>query len=316
MITTINPDSVKKSDTWFYFNDFARKQLKTKDYDPFHGLLIEVQKGLDPEQAVWLSFLYMAFYNPASAYYTFLRYPYPTRIPEDYDKLHIGKQRRNLITTSVTKHINSLVELSKNGGAKEYLTKDFTNSKEDNWKTLLNNLRTVWGNGRWAAYTSADMFHKVNVFDVIPSTMEIDEASGPRRGVCDITGMANSSPSVVLEEYARWIHKQLSMSVVEYPEYARLGVDMAITESLLCDFHGLKKGRYYVGRDIDRMHMRIQKVVSQTGESFGVLYRARQAVFGREYLSELNGRIVGIDLDRCKLFRDFGIIADYADNFF
>ena len=53
------------------FFDFCERQVGCLDYDPFHPVLFTLQKGMDREQAFWMSTLYMAFYSMGSAWVAF-----------------------------------------------------------------------------------------------------------------------------------------------------------------------------------------------------------------------------------------------------
>jgi hypothetical protein len=80
-------------------------------------------------------------------------------------------------------------------------------------------------------------------------------------------------------------------------------------ESLACDFNSLNKGRYYIGRDIDRQQYRIQRAEDATGIICKELWDARKRVFPHKYLGELNGW-EGIEKDRLLHYVTTGEVID------
>ena len=97
--------------------------------------------------------------------------------------------------------------------------------------------------------------------------------------------------------------------------WARDGVDFAMTESLLCDFYGLTKGRYYIGRDIDREAGRVLSQNGRTGTDLTPLWAARAAVFPAHLLAERRKTVMDIDWQRARVYKEHGVLADYRDDF-
>tara|TARA_Y100000592_G_scaffold100966_1_gene184139 strand:- start:1814 stop:2776 length:963 start_codon:yes stop_codon:yes gene_type:complete len=305
---------------WHYWDSFIRftkRQLETLDYDPFHPMLWEMQKGMDREGGLWSSFLYMAFYNIGSSYCAWTSFKPVTKPPVYVDKWAIGVQRRNLRASSVSKHIGSLVaKAEQHGGIYEYLTHRFSGKQEEDWHRLIEALEAVWGNGRWGAYTTAELMQKVNKVPVIPADLGLDGATGPRRGLSALLGVNTSTRTDVLQSYGeRLLDKLQGLFPDPKIKWARNGVDYAMTESLLCDFYGLTKGRYYIGRDIDRAAGRIKAQEQKTDIDMSGVWKTRENVFPKYLLAEQRNTVLGIDNVRTKAFAQNGVLADYADDF-
>ena len=303
---------------WSPFLKFSKRQLETKDYDPFHPMLWNLQKDADDESALWGSVLYMAFYSMGSAYQAWVTTD-PLQVPpEESDKWHIGVQRRNLRASSVRAHLEDFSKKAKeHGGIRNFLTADFCGDPESDWEKLILQVESVWGNGRWAAYTTSELFQKVNNIPVVPSNLGMHGATGPRAGICRLVPKPKNTDVSVLEWLGGSLTKELKF---RFPDpqipWAKSGVDKAMVESLLCDFNSLAKGRYYIGRDIDRIAGRIVDQEKKTGFDMLPLWECREKSFAPYLLTEKRGvTTVGVDWDRAKMFLNHNAIVDYADDF-
>ena len=279
--------------------EFSQRQYDSLDYDPFHPILWHLQKGLPKEAALWSSTLYMAWYNIGSFYLAFHASDPLTTPPVWTAKLPIGVQRRNLRGGKVLQHLADFSEKARAaGGIKKFLTQGFGADRAKNWGLLTETLRSVWGNGRWSVYTLGELYQKVNKLPVLPTDIMNDGSSGPRTGLCylhdceldDIRKLDKLADRLFLCAWPRLKTK--------IPYLARNHYDFGMMESQLCDFNSLRKGRYYVGRDIDRDQERLRAAeVAASGipESSYTLrylrdvYSARAKVFDHRYLGEFNG---------------------------
>ena len=303
---------------WEPFTAFAKRQLETRDYDPFHPMLWSLQRGMTKEEALWSSFIYMAFYSMGSSYCAWSSFEPLQKLPAQADGWHIGLQRRNLRASSVVKHIEDMSQKARPYGSIEgWLTDGFGSDLKQNWKILIARLESVWGNGRWAAYTTAELFQKANNLNVEPACMGLDGATGPRKGLIKLTGLPSSASLEELEAHGDALVEKLREL---HPDpgipWARHGYDYAMVESTLCDFYGLTQGRYYVGRDIDRIAGRIVAQQDRTDVDMAPVWGARAEMFPRYLLTEERKVTpTGVDWARAKVFKDHGVIADYRDDF-
>jgi hypothetical protein len=261
---------------------FCRLQLDTGDYDAHIPFLKELSDGMHYEEAARLGFLYMAYYNEASAYLAhtnFRGYPHldlPTEV-----------QRRNLYSKEqMQMHLAHL---------EDYGPWEVQLRACGSWEDLLSKIADIYGNGRWAAYTTSELLMHLLCLPVEPTSFEILMSSGPRQGL----GWLGYCET---EESAHEVHNIMQVE---------LGVDIHLSqmESLLCDWAGMCKGTFYAGRNIDRQQGRIVKVarlVRDRGGDHSVLQRlleVRRAVFPADSLGENNGWC-GIDKARLKVYKE------------
>lgn len=272
---------------------FTKLQLETGDYDahiPFFKRLLGDQIGT--EKACELGFLYMAYYNEASAWcvHNGGKCEYP-----------IEQQRRNLYGGRIYPHLEDLA------ARVPWLERL---RKLDNWSSLLECIGAVYGNGRWASYTTAELLMHLAQLTVRPDSFEILESSGPRGGLEDL-GLDVSEAS------ARLVHDALISDgcVLNYSQL----------ESILCDWHGMCKGTFYAGRNIDRQQGRILKVAGllEIEEVFVDSRLAPLWLARRCFDCETRGEVVGgdgahgsfsrdgwsgIDKQRLKVYKETGVV--------
>lgn len=297
------------------FIHFSQRQYDCLDYDPFHGLLVHLQQGLDPEEALWHSILYMAFYNIGSSYVAFEEAPSPSQLEQIPAKLPVGVQRRNLRGGKVLPHLVSVAaKRQEYGSLYSLLTADFSGDQKQDWFQLQRNLMLLWGNGRWSVYTTAELLQKVNHLPVTPCDLMNDGSSGPRAGLQKLyqhefpkTREAVLELDKLGDSIFALAKKRLRTNI---PYLPKRHYDHAMLESQLCDFNSMLKGMYYVGRDIDRDQERIRKAELVVNRRLDDVWEARAAVFDHRYLGELNGWFGRTDFAKQHYLRT-GEIADH-----
>lgn len=279
----------------------AHRQLKSSDFDTEHPVWLKLigRYSIDADAAVWLSFLYMAYYDEASAWATFNQCD-PWTVPTDV-KYPIGTNRRNLFGGKIVRHLEDLVRLHK--AFPGWPAHDFTGNPRTDWDRLRVAVGQAWGNGRFGVYTTAEMLQKVNGLPVEVTGFDNDNSSGPADGIRRVYGCDGTIPE--LDKHTERAHQCLLASRLK-PTYTAL--DRGVTESLLCNYGGMCRGKFYSGRNIDRQQERILRVERERPESATILaplWDIRQEVFRPEDLGELNGW-TGIDRDRLTKYKETG----------
>jgi len=301
------------------FVHFSQRQYDSLDYDPFHPMLIELQKGMDPEEALWHSTLYMAYYNVGSFQVAFEEAPPVGRpFPEWLARLPVGVQRRNLRGGKVLDHLDSYVRLADEHGSQwAYLTAGFTGDPKADWPKLQENVGKSWGNGRWSIFTTSELYQKVNKIPVFPCNLMNEGSSGPRAGLKILFGPESTTTVGELDRLTDLlfddVRKKLTTKIpyLPYNHY-----DYAMLESQLCDFQSMYKGRYYVGRDIDRDQERLRgtaatlKRMGRRTDYLDRVWEARSAVFDHRYLGEHNNWR-GREDYALTHYRRYGEVADH-----
>lgn len=264
------------------FIDFCHIQLDTGDYDahiPFlRGLVADY--SLSREEAIWLGLLYMAYYTEGSMWVAFSSSKVRNRQCLPPTDLPITTQRRNLYGGRIQRHLEELCQIESLCWWLDQAT---------SWQELLDVVGSVYGNGRWASYTTSELLMHLGDLDLEPSSYEIVNSSGPRKGLIAL-GLEPNEQSAELVQQA-------------IADDSGCHVPPSVLESLLCDWAGMNKGTFYAGRNIDRQQGRILAVEEITGRKLPVLWEVRSRVFPEETLGELNGW-QGIDKKRLKAYRD------------
>lgn len=276
------------------FYTLTQKVCDTGDYDPFHPLLREVTKDLPIEEALWFSCLFIAHYNPGSAWIAF--HDSDPLKPKKW-QLPIETARRALFGGRIYRHLEDLSTQARAvGGLLRFFSRGLGSNRYKNWYIVRRTIGGVYGAGRWAEYTFAEILQKVHDLPLTPPDMGLKNATGPKNGLRLLTGQDTNQ--------AAWRLFGDTYKAVYVPWF-----DCAVLESVACDFNSLNKGRYYIGRDIDRQQHRILKAEAVLGEELSELWEARSQVFQPKYLGEVNGW-QGIDSARCKVYTQTKKIVD------
>lgn len=251
------------------FVKFVKLQLETGDYDahiPMLRHLCTVHQ-LPLHERAWLAILYMAYYSEGSMWVAFNRKGVREREQLPPINLPITQQRRNLYGGRILKHFESWNGIERLG---PWLL------EADDWPQLMEKVGSIWGNGRWATFTSSELILEVTQARIDATTYEIVNSSGPRKGLMDL-GLEPSEPEADWLRF--WLLKQ--------------GVEVTHTqlESLLCDWHGMCKGNFYAGRNIDRQQGRLLDC-EEFGRKRGIVvdleavWKARRFVYPKATLGE------------------------------
>jgi hypothetical protein len=264
-------------DLWADFRRFAEFQLSTGDYDPVYPVLRWLTRGVmtDAERVEWIV-VYVAFYDVVSAveWYAFA----DDEIGEP--PTHCGTERRgHRDGRKLAAHLESWRQLAGGTlGAAGWLRDSLVGDPSEDWRRVQERLRTVYGNGPWAAYKTAELLQKVTGWPLHPSTLGLDGAFGPRAGVELLAPEAAGASWDRIEVAGTAIAERLEDELA-------VAVDLAQIETCLCDFNSLAKGLYYVGNDLDLMAVEIAHARARRAE----LWVSRRESFDRRVLVEASG---------------------------
>jgi len=282
---------------WADYAQFHEAQTQSRDMDPAYPVLKWFADQFDRDRGLWLTFLFVGYYHIGSALAAFSLHPEPTVPSQDTLKLPIAQPRRShRATIRFAQHLDSLcAKAHEHGGLGAWL--DSVTTSPDpiaNWRTLNNELTTVHGNGRWAAYKTAEILMKSHGFNLAVPDMGNANSSGPRKGLGLFypgLPMGNSPADVARLD-------ELSAQVVEYLQGKTTDASIETAETSLCDFYAMTRGRYYVGIDIDEMQEQLLRIPSDLTH---LAFKARYETLPHKYLGELNGW-VGIDKKRKTIY--------------
>lgn len=276
---------------------FGRAHRETGDIDPSYPVLkaLIARFGLSVDAGLWLLALYVACYHLPVAVAAFLRSPEP-RLPEA--PLPCGTERRgHRNPPALRAHLEDYLARTVSGQAAYWATGLGAGGRQ-NFTLLYDRALAFHGNGRWAAFKWVDLLLHTGVLGVpitFPS-MFLEESSGPRAGLALVFPQA-----AIFGRLGPW-------ATVLRSHFHQAGVPVTWDEleTILCDFHSLAHGRYYVGHDIDEMLERIHRT-DLPAEALDALLAARRAAFPAAYLGELGGW-EGVDKERNRAYRDTGRI--------
>jgi len=282
---------------------FAERHVATGDIDPAYPVLGKLCDGLDDEAGLWLTVLYVSHYNLASGLLAFDRQPVPGPLDDFALALPKATERRaHRQIANLIRHIDSMVTLAEAAhGFRNLFAAGFGADPQENWRTLQANLLQPFGNGRWAAYKTGEILFRVHGWPVQPTDMGHSHSSGPRQGLSMFyPPVAGNDPQAV----AVLDRQSLSLQA----RVAEAGLDLSIEqlETVLCDFHAMSEGRYYIGHDIESLWTQIQQAKRMHGptSSLLTLEQAMREVFDDRFL------VIGPDPVLKRAYRDLGVIVE------
>src|SRR5687768_5231561 len=166
------------------FVTFGQELIASKDIDPLYDVLKVLEAGMDEDQALWFTFLYMTYYNLGSAVKAFKLQPHPGLLPPEAKAFACSTERRNLRGGKVIQHSeNYLTWVREMGGQRKFLRAgwrdDFTHNYERFWDTS----QMIWNNGRWAAFKWSEILKKVHGWELAAPDMRMQFCSGPKAGL-------------------------------------------------------------------------------------------------------------------------------------
>lgn len=294
---------------------FLRHMLYSQDLDPLYPVLRHLQLGMDREQALWLSFLYVAWYNLPSGWAAYNAYPHEIDLLAHFadPTWPTGTERRANRGGKVKDHILSYrLALVGHRSQHDWYTKGLNMNPtrrrhlHDNWRIVNERLQELFLNGRWAAYKHCEVLAKVNGLPLLAPDMGHAFSSGPREGLEMLYGPLAGNDSTTIAELDTRGEDLLYRLQSEGHQ-----VEIEEVETILCNWKSLVKGKYYVGNDIDELQEQIlvaeeRGILSKHESSF--LWRARRKTIPHEYLGELGGWH-GPDKQRRKAYKDRGVIV-------
>lgn len=287
------------------FVTFGRELIRSQDIDPLYPVLKHLERGMSDEGALWFTFLYMAYYNLGSATRALELIPEPAQMPLVFPRLDIATERRNLRGNKLRPHVDHYVGLIRQAGSQHAFLQQRWEGKDaiERYEAFWLTAQTVWQNGRWAAFKWAEILKKVHGWYLAAPDMRMEFCSGPKAGLMLMFGLEADPGVPALNEYGEILRYQLARQGLSVPDWETL-------ETLLCNFHSLRDGRYYIGHDIDELqdvieHSELDPYAKQW------LYDARKAALPNEYLGELCGW-QGMDKTANRIYRDTGIVYSRA----
>lgn len=266
-----------------------KAEVACGDIDPVYPVLRNVAEtwGLDEEARAWLVFSHVVWYHTGSTFAGFRRASSPTELPRDGEGLWRSgllelpcetERRGHRPKQPLINHLLGLRAAMPDGAwtwAQEAISA--ASSPTEGWVQLNDALVGLVGNGRWAAYKTAEMLQKVCDLPVAAADAGHKHSSGPRKGLALLHPNipAFNDPLSIVE--LDLMTEELALELDE--------PDIAQVETSLCDFNSLAKGRYYLGHDIDSMQHALLSVSGSPIEA----WEAREAVFDQKYLGEFGG---------------------------
>lgn len=268
------------------FCRFATLHVESGDIDPMYPVLkgIYQAEGLSEEIALWRTLLYLAWYHAGSAQRAWDLWPEPTLIPpRAVEGFQTGIERRAFRgNRKAGDLLNAIVDLTKRkfGSLSEWVWDTTGPGGERGWILTRWAMEAFPYCGPWAGYKWADLLKHVHDFPITASDLGVgggSQTAGP------IPGMVSLYEAIEWHRCAEDRGLQMELLGRSKAEGVPFnGLDQL--ETSLCDFNSLRKGRYYVGHDIDAQQEQLQKIGAPD-----IWWVARAQAFSGRYRGEASG---------------------------
>lgn len=267
------------------FVTFANGQIDSGDLDPMYPVLREVyrREGVEREQALWRTFLFVAWYHVGSAILAWRQWPEPTevKVPGAWPT---GVERRGFRGQPrlVEEHVSALLVYVRRHKSLAYWIGELVSGKtpEQGWDAVRAAYSALPFAGPWSSYKWADLLKHVHGVPISASDLGVggnSPTAGPIPGMVHLTGRT---------WYACANRRRLQRALYRLARCAGCRADgLDQLETALCDFNSLCKGRYYVGHDLDQQAEQLKLVHAPD-----VFWDARRRVFPARHLAELGPR--------------------------
>jgi len=291
------------------YERFHAMELASGDVDPVYRVLTQLSSTMTQREMGLLSFLHVAFYDLGSALraWGMCGGAANPRAIDSLIGLPCGTERRGMRDKpELRKHLTALFEIDATYDGLHRWAERFPSYGE-----LFGALQSIYGNGRWAAYKSAELLSwslRPYLFDAIrwmPTDMGHAHSSGPRQGL----ELLWAGPPLPTGHTAQAVRRldAVSEELVLHLHMQGVRASLPTAETTLCDFNSLVRGRYYPGHDIHQMGDQLRRAwrcaeLTKLGLGLGAVQmglRAAEAEFGDEVLHSVNK-------DRKKLYKMTG----------
>lgn len=283
---------------WDDYARFHKLALETWDVDPTYPVLNHIadELGLSLEDRIRLVMRFVAYYHIGSGLAAFTG---------QGPVLPCATERRgHRDNRKLVRHLNALEEVEvQPGGWEKYFRQALDGSlgRRQGWAHLQVLLLDIWGNGRWAAYKTAEVLWKVCGFPVEATDMGHAFSSGPRQGLALLAKVPAGNSKADVQEL-----DEISERICARLRSESLVASVEEVETTLCDFHALHAGRYYVGHDIDQM---LRQLLDVQSSLTATALRARMYTLPHAYLGEIHGW-TGPDVGRKQIYRKTGRVVE------
>lgn len=263
-------------------------------------MLLFMERNMNEEQALWFTFLYLTYYRLDSALAAFKLQPTPGYLPEAAARFPCATERRNLRGGKVLPHVaDYMAKVRAHGSQRGFLRRGWNHDPVHNYEAFWETAQTIWNNGRWAAFKWSELLKQVHDFNLAAPDMRMQFCSGPKAGLELLYNAPNSSVAQ-LNAYGVDLRGRAAAEGFNVPDWETL-------ETVLCNFHSLRDGRYYIGHDIDELQHVLEHGVLTHDEAMPI-WDARAMSLPESYLGELNGWS-GVDKQAKQEYKLTGLIV-------
>ncbi len=268
---------------------FGKRLIQSGDIDPAYPVLRHLYKSraLRVDRALWQTAVYVGFYNLPSALAFYRLHPNIIRVQDNAAPFPCATERRGLRGGKVVRHLNEMVEAFRVRGIETWITDGWPTDQwegnpEANFRRFTTQAMSLWNNGRWAAFKWAELLKKVHGFPLAAPDMCLEHCSGPREGLRMVFGLPDTLKVAELNQWAERLRTSLAYEGLVIEDWEEL-------ETVLCNWHSYRLGKYKVGHDIHEQYEATEKAFREgwlSVQDYQAIFEARAASFATRWLKE------------------------------
>jgi hypothetical protein len=245
----VNPDGSALAD----LTRFAQVEVAAHDVEPWAELLAHLHRSgqVDEETALWLIKLYNATDDLGSATRIAVLAGHPIAWPHldegtraTVGALPLSQERRNLRGGRILRHLDSYSAATDGMSQRAWLGLPLLpgDPPTEAFEHLMPHLQSIWGTGRLSAFEWAEFCGKVVGMPVTAGHGHFWESSGPRTSLAALHGLDDAPDRRWLDDAAEAVRAHLAA--------AGTPLGWEDFETVICDFHVMRSGRYYPGQHL------------------------------------------------------------------
>jgi len=240
--------------------EFARIEVEANDIEPWSEVIREL--ALEEEDALWVIKLYNAYDDIRSAWNVRCEWATPYELAAEplaqrqkIATYPISRERRNFYGGKIIRHFDSYADCLGGKSQRSWISSVSIGDPFQNFVSVVEHLRTVWGVGRQSAFEWAEFLAKVFSANIEPPNAMLWESSGPRESLERLYGLGDDTAT------PEWLEER---AIECKALLASEGVPLSWWdfETVICDFNVMRKGRYYPGKHIAMIRGEIEDLPS------------------------------------------------------
>lgn len=287
--------------------------------------LPEITKNMNPEQALWYTFLNGIAMKPTTAYLIYTKFPEPKEIDikkfsdwfhENKNRLHFNRDRRFMkLKNSTVEAVERYLKILEIKGSQGKMFETKFTSKQKNYSYIEKLIELKFKHfGRMSIFSYTECLDILGYGNMEPinTKIDLDSSHSHRKGILYLYGKENLIGTPDEKTTAVELEKQLFETLKTEIKHEKLNA--WTIETSLCYYKGWwKNGKRYMGVYHDEFYEELKKFENEWGDECDIsfLWKARKRLLPEKLLLENYDDPKKEREIRKKLFLEKGELPNY-----